>query len=157
MCVVFIHLYPGCCFYIIVPFWSTRSIILPDQGSIYVGGFSTFWRLNAMFFRSLGSELICSCTICWDLIAICSIYMLIFHISLLNVLILCSKQDCSMYHFFLFYYIKPLHIFWFVFLFLFLHYVRLFVTFCYWRYFIYHLLWSQWSKCPPPYVPLYWW
>ena len=40
-------------------FWRTRSILLPEQGFIYVGGVGTFWQLTSMFCHSLGSDLIC--------------------------------------------------------------------------------------------------
>ena len=82
-----------------------------------------------MFFRSLGSVLICGCTSFWSFLAILFLCLFFFQILLFIVPNLWSKKEWAKYRFFLIFPVESLHVFYFILLFLFLQWFWYFVTF----------------------------
>ena len=109
-CALFYFQCLGCCYYALIYFWRTRAILLPYHVYIYAGGAINFWQLNSISCHSLGSALIFGCNNFWILLAILSIDLILFQILLFIILTLFSKQECTVYIFPTFYYVKPLHV-----------------------------------------------
>ena len=133
-------------------FWRTRSILLPEQGFIYVGGVGTFWQLTSMFCHSLGSDLICKYIPFWRFLdtLFLNIFFLHTHILFLLHYVPNRSRSCK------FFSVKPIPFFFFIFIFFLFHPFWFFLPFWYCLSISSRLSWSQWYKSPHTYITLHW-